>query len=113
MGHAPGCRPDEVIQAIGSNLDGNRRRLRRLVADHTVGSTMVEHRERVTRFGFEYVEATLTGRGTRIPVMEEGKLEDDLVRESTEVPTSLRARLYGRRSAHRRAEHPTSTTYRH
>lgn len=65
---------------------------------------MVEHRERVTRFGFEYVEAALTERRTRIPVMEEEELEDDLVRESTEVPTSLCARLYGRRSAHRRAE---------
>ena len=56
-----------------------------------MGAIIVEHRERVTRFGFEYVEAALTGRGTRIPVMEERELEDDLVRESTEVPTSLRA----------------------
>ena len=43
----------------------------------------------MTRFGFEYVEAALTEWGTRIPVMEGGELEDDLVRESTEVPTSL------------------------
>ena len=31
--------------------------------------------------------------------MDEGELEDDLVRDVTEVMTSLCARLYGRRSA--------------
>ena len=99
-----GCRPDEVVKEIGSGLNGNRRLLRRLVADHTVSMIVVEHRERLCRFGFEYVEAALAGRGARILVMEEGELEDDLVRDVTEVMTSLCARLYGRRSAHRRAE---------
>ena len=41
-----GYRPDEVVKEIGSGLNGNRRRLRRLVADHTVGTVVVEHRER-------------------------------------------------------------------
>ena len=99
-----GCRPDEVVKEIGSGLNGNRRRLRRLIADHTVGTVMVEHRERLCRFGFEYVEAALAGRGARILVMEDNELEDDLVRDVTEVMTSLCARLYGRRSARRRAE---------
>ena len=97
-------RPDEVIKEIGSGLNGNRRRLRRLVADHTVGTIVVEHRERLSRFGFEYLEAALSGRGARILVMDEGELEDDLVPDVTEVMTSLCARLYGRRSARRRAE---------
>ena len=99
-----GCRPDEVVKEIGSGLNGNRRRLRRLIADHTVGTVMVEHRERLCRFGFEYVEAALAGRGARILVMEDNEMEDDLVRDVTEVMTSLCARLYGRRSARRRAE---------
>ena len=99
-----GFRADEVIKEIGSGLNGNSRRLRRLVADHTVGTIVVEHRERLSRFGFEYVEAALAGRGARILVMDEAELEDDLVRDVTEVMTSLCARLYGRRSARRRAE---------
>ena len=98
-----GFRPDEVVKEIGSGLNGNRRRLRQLVADHTV-SMVVEHRERLCRFGFEYVEAALAGRGARILVMEDNELQDDLVRDVTEVMTSLCARLYGRRSARRRAE---------
>ena len=99
-----GLRPDDVVKEIGSGLNGNRLRLRRLVADHTVNTIVVEHRERLCRFGFQYVEAALAGRGARILVMEDGELEDDLVRDVTEVMTSLCARLYGRRSARRRAE---------
>ena len=99
-----GFRVDDVVKETGSGLNGNRRRLRRLVADHTVRTIVVEHRERLCRFGFEYVEAALAGRGARILVMEDGELEDDLVRDVTEVMTSLCARLYGRRSARRRAE---------
>ena len=99
-----GLRPDEVVKEVGSGLNGNRRRLRRLVADHTVGTIVVEHRERLSRFGIEYVEAALAGRGARILVMDEAELEDDLVRDVTEVMTSLCARLYGRRSARWRAE---------
>ncbi len=97
-------RPDEVVKETGSGLNGDRRRLRRLVADPTVGTIAVEHRERLSRFGFEYLEGALAGRGARILVMEAGELEDDLVRDVTGVLTSLCARLYGRRSARRRAE---------
>ena len=99
-----GLRPDEVVKEVGSGLNGNRARLRRLVADSTVKTIVVEHRERLCRFGFEYVEAALAGRGARILVMDEAELEDDLVRDVTEVMTSLCARLYGKGSARRRAE---------
>ena len=99
-----GHRPDEVVKEIGSGLNGNRSRLRRLVADPLVKTIVVEHRERLCRFGFEYLEASLMGRGARILVMDDAELEDDLVRDVTEVMTSLCARLYGRRSARRRAE---------
>ena len=99
-----GYRPDEVVKEIGSGLNGNRRWLRRVIADPTVKVIVVEHRERLCRFGFEYLEAALAGRGARIVVKDQGEVEDDLVRDVTEVMTSLCARLYGRRSAKRRAE---------
>ena len=99
-----GYRPDEVVKEIGSGLKGNRRWLRRVIADPTVKVIVVEHRERLCRFGFEYLEAALAGRGARIVVKDQGEVEDDLVRDVTEVMPSLCARLYGRRSAKRRAE---------
>ena len=85
-------------------MNGNRRQLRRIVGDSTVRMIIVEHRERLCRFGFEYVEAALAGRGARVLVVEDGEIEADLVRDVTELMTSLCARLYGKRSAKRRAE---------
>ena len=99
-----GYRPDEVVKETGSGLNGNRRKLRRLAADHTVRTIIVEHRERLCRFGFEYLEAALAGRGARVVVVDDAEVDDHLVRDVTEVMTSLCARLYGRRSARRRAE---------
>ena len=99
-----GLQPTAVVKEVGSGLNGQRRKLSRVLADPKVGTIVVEHRERLCRFGFEYLEAALLARGGRILVMDDGELEDDLVRDVTEVMTSLCARLYGRSSARRRAE---------
>jgi len=93
-----------TVAEVGSGLNGSRTRLRRLLADPTVGTVVVEHRERLARFGVEYIEAALRAQGRRLVVVEERELDDDLVRDITEVLTSMCARLYGRRSAKRRAE---------
>ena len=63
----------------------------------------MEHRERLARFGFEMVDALLRVRGGGVIVVEEREVDDDLVRDMAEVLTSFCARLYGRRSAKRRA----------
>jgi putative resolvase len=52
----------------------------------------------------ELVEAALSAHGRRLVVIDDGEVDDDLVRDMTEVLTSFCARLYGRRSARNRAE---------
>ena len=46
----------------------------------------------------------LSATGRRLVVLDDGEVEDDLVRDMVEVLTSFCARLYGRRSAKNRAE---------
>jgi predicted site-specific integrase-resolvase len=64
---------------------------------------VVEHRDRFARFGAEYVEAALEAQGRRLLVADPSEVDDDLVRDVTEILTSLCARLYGRRAAASRA----------
>ena len=85
-------------------MNGARAQLRRLLADGSVCSIAVEHRDRLARLGSESIEAALLGSGQRLLVMEKGEHEDDLVRDMTAVLTSLCARLHGRRSARIRAQ---------
>lgn len=101
---AQGLGVTATVAEVGSGLNGSRGKLKRLLADPAVGTVVVEHRERLARFGVEYVEAALRAQGRRLVVVEAREVDDDLVRDITEVLTSMCARLYGRRSARRRAE---------
>jgi putative resolvase len=94
----------EVVTEVGSGMNGKRRRLARLLADQTATTIVTEHRDRLARFGVEYLEAALAAHGRRVLVVDDGELDDDLVRDMTEVLTSFCARLYGRRGARNRAD---------
>ncbi len=65
---------------------------------------MVEHRDRFARFGSEYVAVSLEATGRRLVVVDDAEVDDDLVRDMTEVLTSFCARLYGKRAAAHRAQ---------
>jgi putative resolvase len=93
----------EVVTEVGSGLGGRRPRLRRLLADATVAVIVVEHRDRLARFGVEYLEAALSAQGRRLVVVDPGEASDDLVGDMIEVLTSFCARLYGRGGARDRA----------
>ena len=98
-----GLSVDQVVTEIGSGMNGHRRELTGVVSDPAVTVLVVEHRDRLTRFGFEHLAASLGAGGRRVMVLANAETADDLVPDVTEVLTSLCARLYGRRSASRRA----------
>lgn len=100
---AMGLAVAEVVTEVGSGMNGHRRKLRRLLADPATSVIVVEHRDRLARFGTEHLEAALSASGRRLIVVDEGEVEDDLVRDLIEVMTSMCARLYGRRGARNRA----------
>ena len=100
---AQGWTEYEVVAEVGSGLNGRRRKLLRVLKDPLVGRIVVEHRDRLSRFGFEMLEAALYASGKRLVVVEEGEVTDDLVRDLLEILTSACGRLYGRRSARNRA----------
>lgn len=99
-----GLKVSESVCEIGSALNGHRARLMKILGDKSVSTIVVEHRDRLMRFGFEYLEASLRAQGRKIVVVEEKELKDDLVRDMIEVLTSFCARLYGRRAAENRAK---------
>ncbi len=91
-------------QYFQGKVDGHRSKLLAILRDPEIGGIVVEHRDRLAGFGAEYIEASFAASGRRLIVMEQGEVEDDLVRDMTEVLTFFCARLYGRRSARHRAK---------
>ena len=94
----------EVVTEVGSGMNDKRRKLNKLLADPTVTTIIVEHRDRLARMNVGLVESALKAQGRRILVVDDAERDDDLLRDMTEVLTSFCARLYDRKSAKRRAE---------
>lgn len=95
---------EKVVTEVGSALNGHRRKFLALLRDPAVTRIMVEHRDRFCRFGSEYLEAVLAAQGRELVVVDSAEVDDDLVRDMTEILTSMCARLYGKRAAQNRAK---------
>jgi predicted site-specific integrase-resolvase len=91
------------VQDVGSGLNGHRKRLVALLADPSIGVLVVEHRDRLARFGVDYVEAALRAQGRQLVVLNEGEQKLDMVQDFVDVVTSMCARIYGQRAAKNRA----------
>lgn len=95
---------DKVVTEVGSALNGHRRKFLALLRDPAVTRIVVEHRDRFCRFGSEYFEAALAAQGRALVVVDSAEVDDDLVRDMTDILTSMCARLYGKRAAPNRAK---------
>jgi putative resolvase len=92
------------VSETGPGLNGHRAEATRLLADPAVRTIVVEHRDRLARFGAECIEAALAAGGRKPVVVDQAERKDDLVRDMVDVLTSFCARLHGRRAAKDRAE---------
>lgn len=83
-----------IIKEIGSGVNDARPKLLKLITDPTITLIVVEHKDRLTRFGFNYIEQLLKIQGRKIEVInlaENGK--EDLVQDFVSIVTSFCARL--------------------
>jgi putative resolvase len=85
-------------------------RLRRILSDASATVVVVEHHDRLARFGVEHLDAALGAQGRRIVVADPGETAGDLVREMIAVLTSRRSRLYGGRGARNRVMRAVTAT---
>ena len=99
-----GMKIGSEVSEIASGLNGNRRLLNRILADRTVTTIVVEHPDRLARFGVEMVRSVLSADNRKLLIINDSEYKDDLVQDFIDVVTSMCARIYGRRSAKNRAK---------
>lgn len=73
------------------------------MSDPSATVIVVEHRDRLARFGVEHLDAALAAQGPRVLVAGAGETADDVVLDMIEVLTGMGAGRYGRRGARNRA----------
>ena len=84
-------------------MNDRRRKLNKVLSDPTIGTIIVEHRDRLARMNAGLIESALNAQGRKLIVVDDTELDDDLVCDMTEVLTSFCAR-YGRRAAKRKTD---------
>lgn len=93
---------NEVIKECASGLNDRRPKLQKILKDRKATRLVVEHKDRLTRFGFEYLRTLFTGEIVVINEIVED--EKDLMQDFVSLVTSFCARLYGQRRNRRRTE---------
>jgi predicted site-specific integrase-resolvase len=91
------------VTEIASGLNDERPKLKKLLIDAKVGVIVVEHRHRLTRFGYGYITALLEHEGRRVEAIYPSDTGNELGDDFVAAITSMAARIYGRRRAKRRA----------
>jgi putative resolvase len=51
----------------------------KLLTDASIGIIIVEHRDRLTRFGYNYIDQLLTMQGRKLEVIFEADTDNNLV----------------------------------
>jgi predicted site-specific integrase-resolvase len=99
-----GYQVTKIAQEIASGLNDSRPKFLKLLTDPSIGIIIVEHRDRATRFGFNYIEQLLQMQGRKIEVIFPSDTDTNLVDDFIAVITSMASRIYGRRTSKRRVE---------
>lgn len=89
------------VKEIGSGLNDNRKKLLNLLTKQDGWDYLiVENKDRLTRFGFNYLETLLNKQGKRIIVVNKNNDEKtDLIQDLVSIIYSFSARIYGLRRA--------------
>lgn len=94
-----GWKIDRIVKEVGSGLNDSRPKLMELFeGKKNIQRIVVEHKDRLTRFGFNYLSALAKARGIEIIVADKTENQkDDLMLDFVSVITSFCARMYGQR----------------
>jgi putative resolvase len=94
-----------IIKEIGSGVNDSRPKLMKLLNQNDYKILLVEHKDRLTRFGFNYIKEWLESTGRKIEIVDETSDDRaDLIQDLISIVYSFSARLYGLRRAKKKTE---------
>lgn len=98
--NARGWTVTQIVKECASGLNDKRPKLLTLLQDKSIGKIVVEHSDRLSRFGINYIKILYHGE---IVIINQA-VEDtqDLMQDFVSLVTSFCARLYGLRRSKRK-----------
>jgi predicted site-specific integrase-resolvase len=93
----------KIIKEVASGMNDNRPKLKTLLKANP-SRIVIEHKDRLTRFGFGYFETLLPMLGCELVVINRDVEEkDDLIKDLIAIISSLACRIYGLRRGRKKA----------
>lgn len=93
----------QVVKECASGLNDERPKLEKLLKERKATRLLVEHKDRLTRFGFNFIK-TLYPECEIIIINEVFDDKQDLLQDFVSLVTSFCARIYGHRRSKRKTE---------
>ena len=121
LAHAATCNPIniEVLKEVGSGLNDNRavlRKLLRRILRGEINRIFINYKDRLTRFGFRYIEEICKAMGSEIVVvsseLHEKTVQEELAEDLCAIIHSFSGKLYGmRKSVRKRIDNKVNALY--
>jgi predicted site-specific integrase-resolvase len=103
--NAKGWSTSENVTEIGSGVNDNRKKLLKILQEEKATKIVVEHKDRLTRIGFNFIQEACKKFGCEIVIINnvEGERED-IIQDFVSIITSFCSKLYGQRRSKRKTE---------
>ena len=103
--HVPDMQNPLILKEVGSGLNDKRKKLLQvltMVSRGEVRNVYVTYKDRLTRFGFHYLETMFAACGTNIIIVknenDEKSVQEELVDDMMSLTACFSGKLYGMRS---------------
>lgn len=94
-----------IVKEIASGVNESRPKLLSLLKETSITRVVVEHRDRLTRFGFHSIDALFSVQGRVIEVVNPAENDkEEFLADLANIIYACCARLYGQRRAKRKTE---------
>ena len=94
-----------IVKEVGSGVNDSRKKLIKMLKRDDYNLIVCEHKDRLSRVGFNYIKVLLNQMGKDVEVINEAREErEDLMSDFVSIITSFCARIYGMRRQKRRTE---------
>lgn len=98
-----GLKIRKIYKEVGSGMNDNRKMLNKIFEDPPQ-NLVVLYKDRLTRFGFNYIKIALKAKNCNLIIINENQTEqEDLLKDFIAIITSFCCRLYGARRGQAKA----------
>jgi len=103
--NAKGWTIEEQVKEVGSGINDQRPKLKKLLEQGKATKIVVEHKDRLTRFGLEYIKLACNKFNCEIVVLNNSDDEkENIIEDFVSIITSFCAKIYGQRRSKRKTE---------